>query len=80
MVVRSALLYGAECWPIKRSHIQRMRVTKMRMIRLICGHMRLDKIRNEVIRTKIGVASIEDKLRKARLRWFGHLRLSLIHI
>jgi len=51
-----------------------MRVTKMRMIRLICGHMRLDKIRNEVIRTKIGVASIEDKLREARLRWFGHLR------
>jgi len=74
MVVRLALLYGAECWPIKRSHIQRMTVAEMRMIRWICGHTRLDKIRNEVIRRKTGVASIEDKLREARLRWFGHIR------
>jgi len=27
-----------------------------------------------VIRGKIGVASIEDKMRDARLRWFGHIR------
>ena len=74
MVVRPALLYGAECWPIKRSHIQRMRVAEMRMISWICGHTRLDKIRNEVIRDKIGVASIEHKMREAGLRWFGHIR------
>ena len=51
------------CWPIKKSHVQRMKVTKMRMIRWVCGHTRLNKIRNEVIRGKIGVASIEDKMR-----------------
>jgi len=27
IVVRPALLYGAESWPIKKSHIQRLRVT-----------------------------------------------------
>ena len=27
-----------------------------------------------MIRGKIGVASIEDKMREVRLRWFGHLR------
>ena len=62
-VIRSTLLYGVECWPTKRSHLQRMKVAEMRMLRWICGHTRLDKIRNEVIRDKIGVASIEDKLR-----------------
>ena len=46
----------------------------MRMIRWNCGHTRLDGIRNEVIRGKIGVASIEDKMREARLHWFGHIR------
>ena len=61
MVVKPALLYGVECWPIKKSHVQRMRVAEMRMIRWICGHTRLDKIRNDVIRDKIGVASIEDR-------------------
>jgi len=74
MVVRPFLLYEAECCPIKRLHIQRMKVAEMRMIRWIYGHTRLDKIRNEVIRSKIGVASIEDKIREARLRWFRHIR------
>jgi len=46
----------------------------MRMISWICGYMRLDKIKIEVIRSKIGVTSIEDKLREARLRWFRHIR------
>ena len=78
MVVRLALLYGAECWSIKKSHVQRMRVVELRMIRWICGHTRLDKIRNEVIRDKIGVASIEDKMREARLRWYGHIRTRLM--
>jgi len=74
MVVRPTLLYGAECWPIKRSRIQRMKMAKMRIIRWLCGHMRLDKIRSEVIKGKIRVESIEDKIREARLRWFGHIR------
>ena len=38
------------------------------------GHTRLDKIRNEVIRDKIGVASIKDKMRESRLGWYGHIR------
>ena len=74
MVVRPALLYGAECWPIKKSQVQRMKVAEMRMIHRMCGHTRLDKVRNEVIRSKIGVAAIEDKMREARLHWFGHIR------
>ena len=47
MVVRPALLYGAECWPIKKAQVQRMRVAEMRMIRWICGHTRLDRIRKK---------------------------------
>ena len=31
-------------------------------------------MRNEDIRTKIGIASIEEKMRENRLRWFGHVR------
>jgi len=33
MVVRPALLYGVECWPIKKTQVQRMMVAEMRMIR-----------------------------------------------
>ncbi|XP_070047229.1 uncharacterized protein [Nicotiana tomentosiformis] len=74
VVVRPMMLYGAECWPVKIAHIQKMKVAEMRMLRWMCGYTMLDMIRNEVIRDKVCVASIEDKIREARLRWFGHVR------
>ena len=40
----------------------------------MCGHTRLDKIRNKVVLDKVGVASITDKLRESRLRWFEHVQ------
>nr|XP_016501018.1 PREDICTED: uncharacterized protein LOC107819426 [Nicotiana tabacum] len=73
VVVRPAMLYGVECWPVKNSHIQKMKVAEMRMLRWMCGHTRMDKIRNEDIQEKVGVTPIEDKIREARLRWFGHV-------
>ena len=41
----------------------------------MCGKTRMDKIRNEIIRSLVGVAPIEDKMRENRLRWFGHIGL-----
>ncbi|XP_070018117.1 uncharacterized protein [Nicotiana sylvestris] len=68
------MLYGAECWPVNIAHVQKMKVAKMRMLRWMCGHTRLDRIRNKVIRDKVGVSPIEDKMWEARHRWFGHVR------
>ena len=44
------------------------------MIRWMCGYTRLDRIRNVVIRERVGVAPLEEKLRETRLRWFGHIK------
>ena len=72
--IRHAMLYGAECRSIKRQHVQKMSVAEMRMLRWICGHTRRDRIRNDDIRERVGVAPIEEKLVQHRLRWFGHLQ------
>ncbi|XP_070012807.1 uncharacterized protein [Nicotiana sylvestris] len=74
VVVRPILLYVAKCRPVKCSHAQKMKVVEMRILRWMCGCTRRDKIRNEVIRDKVGVASEEDMMQESRLRWFGHVK------
>lgn len=65
VVVRQAMLYGAECCPVKLSHhIQRMKVAEMRIRRWMGGFTRKYRISNEVIRDKVGVASVDVKMRK----------------
>jgi hypothetical protein len=66
-------MYGTECWAIKGQYIQKMSVVEMWMLRWICGHTRKDRIRNDDIRDKLGVAPIQEKLVQHRLRWFDHI-------
>ncbi|PHU01543.1 hypothetical protein BC332_31330 [Capsicum chinense] len=67
------MLYGAECWPVKNSHVQKLKVAEMRMLHWMCGFTRANRVRNEIIWEKVGVESAEDKIREVRLRWFGHV-------
>ncbi len=46
----------------------------MRILKWMSCHTTLDELRNESITEKIGVVSIEDKLREMRLRYFGHVK------
>ncbi|XP_057548589.1 uncharacterized protein LOC130826962 [Amaranthus tricolor] len=68
------LLYGTECWPIKKVFEQRMEVTEMRMPRWMCGNTMMDRIRNQEFREKLGVAPLSAKMRENRLRRFGHVQ------
>ncbi|VDO65718.1 unnamed protein product [Heligmosomoides polygyrus] len=46
---------------------------KTKMLRWTAGVTRLDRLRNDTIRQRFGVAPISDKLPEARLRWYGHV-------
>jgi len=67
-VVRPAVLYGSECWPIKKTQVQRLMVAEMRMIRWMCGYTRMDRISDGAIKDLVKVAPVEDKMRETRLR------------
>lgn len=69
------LLYGVKCSSVKNSHIKKMYVVKMRMLRWMRGHTKRKKIRNEVSQEKVGVASMVNKMREVRLRLFRHKRV-----
>jgi hypothetical protein len=60
--IRSVMLYGAECWPIKRWHVQQLSVAEMRMLQWICGNTRRYRVWNDDIRERLGVTPVEEKL------------------
>jgi hypothetical protein len=61
-VFRSAMMCGVECWGIKGQHIQKMSIAEIRMLCWICGYTTRDRIRNDDIQKKLGVAPIKKKL------------------
>jgi hypothetical protein len=78
--IRLAMLYGAECWPTKKRHVQQLSVTEMRMIQWICGNTRRDRIQNNDMHERLGVIPVKEKLEQHRLRWFGYIeRMHQIH-
>jgi hypothetical protein len=44
------------------------------MLRWIYGHTRRDRVRNDDIHERLGVAPVEEKLVQHCLRWFGHIQ------
>ena len=74
MEIRPAMLYGAERWPTKIQHVQQLSIAEMRMLRWICGHTRMDRVRNDDIRDRLEVAPIEEKLVQHWFRWFDHVQ------
>ena len=66
-------MYGAEWWTMRNKEEDLMRRTEMRMLRWIVGVSKKDKVRNVEIKRRYGVEDIVEKVREARLRWFGHV-------
>ena len=56
------------------SHVKKLEVTEIKMCRWACGHTLRDHVRNDDIRKKLKVENITERGRKARLRWFGHVK------
>lgn len=74
-LVEPVLLYGSECWCLRKEDEQRLLVAEMSWLRRIIGRSRREKIRNEKTREELGVdETIVEKIKKRRLRWFGHVR------
>ncbi|KAK3553870.1 hypothetical protein QTP70_012703 [Hemibagrus guttatus] len=73
-VVRPAMLYGLETVSLRKRQESELEVAELKMLRFSLGVTRLDRIRNEYIRGIAHVGRLGDKVREARLRWFGHVQ------
>ena len=72
-VIRPVVMYGSECWAVKKMDEKRLHVAEMRMLRWMCGVTRMDKVRNEYIRGSLKVAPVTEKMKGNRLAWYGHV-------
>ena len=72
--IRPVLSYGSECWAIKKQQEHKMDVSEMKMLRWSSGYTLKDRIRNDHIRERVGVAPISEKMREYRLRWYEHVQ------
>ncbi|KAK3541672.1 hypothetical protein QTP86_000467 [Hemibagrus guttatus] len=73
-VVRPAMLYGLETVSLRKRQESELEVAELKMLRFSLGVTRLDRIRNEYIRGTAHVGRLGDKVREARLRWFGYVQ------
>src|SRR6218665_2179843 len=68
------MMYGSECWCLRKEDERRILVAGMNWLRRILGRSRRDRIRNEITRKELGLqVTLVDKIRKRRLTWFGHV-------
>ena len=60
--------------PLTKKQEAELAMAELKMLRFSLGVTRMDKIKNEFIRGTAHVRQIEDKIREARLRWYGHVQ------
>ncbi|KAK6746049.1 hypothetical protein RB195_012270 [Necator americanus] len=72
-VVRPVALYGCECWPTTKALERVLHAMEMRMLRWTIGVTLKEKVSNDTVRSIFGVVPITEKMKEARLRWFGHV-------
>ena len=70
-VVRPAMVYGSECWALRKQEEQRLHTTEMKMLRWSQGKTRNDRIKNDTIRGN--VTHINSVLTQKRRSWYGHV-------
>ncbi|KAK6737445.1 hypothetical protein RB195_019880 [Necator americanus] len=72
-VVRPVALYGCECWPTTKALERVLHALEMRMLRWTIGVTLKEKVSNDTVRSIFGVAPVTEKIKEARVRWFGHV-------
>ena len=72
-VIRPVQIYGIETWALRKAGQDWLESIEIGMLRWTMGKKRIEKTRNEETNTRAGVATVIESMRKARLRWLGHV-------
>ena len=73
-ILRPILPYESECWSLNTKHKSRVEAAEMRVLRLIKGVTKRERLRSDNIRKELGVLPILTFIERNQLRWYGHIR------
>lgn len=65
---------GPECWSLTAKTKSKVRATEMKVLRIIRGVTRIDRMRNDRIREELEVTSLLEEVERSELRWYGHVK------
>ena len=72
-IVVPTVMYGSESWGM-RVERNKLDVAEMKCLRSMYGVTRLDRMRNEVVRERVGVPEkLSNRVDRKVLKWFGHV-------
>ena len=73
-VVVPTVMYGSESWGMRVEERDKLDVAEMKCLRSMCGVTRMDRVRNEVVRERVGVPEkLSKRVDRKVLKWFGHV-------
>ena len=73
-IVGPTIIYGSESWGMKVKERDKLNVAEMECLRIMCGVTGKDRVRNEVVRERVGVpVKMSKRVDRNVLKWFGHV-------
>ena len=73
-VLKPAMVYGAECWVVRKKDERKLHTTEIRMLRWIRRKTRLDHVISVDVYMERGMYPMAEFTREKRLRCFGHVQ------
>ena len=68
------LMYGCEAWSLSKKLQSRVQATQMRVLRRKEGVNKKDRVRNEVVRERLGQEGILDLVKRRQEKWLTRLQ------
>ena len=68
------LMYGCEAWSLSKKLQSRVQATQMRVLRRIEGVNKVDRVKNEVIRERLGQEGILELVKRRQEKWLTRLQ------
>jgi hypothetical protein len=68
------LKFGSEAWVLKKREEQRLEAAQMKFLRHLLGITKLDKVKNQTIREKLGVQNTVKEIKQYQQKWLQHVQ------